>query len=223
MRCNFTPPPAGDPLHLRRQVALSFPLAFIAHDLEEMFAARWWEHHGRAALGRRFPGAPVRLLELAVPTAGQMSIAIGVVGAGVATATLCALAELSAAQRAARAQAVAVPGLVEMSSRKLAEPTTQSVRDLGEVRLLQAALAAYTAHGLSHLGAAAVVRGYVPGVVTTPLVILPYSVWAWKTLRATGLPRDLPTLVRHAGIGTVLTFALIMSGHLVGRALRPAR
>lgn len=39
-----------------------------------------------------------------------------------------------------------------------------------------------------HLGQAALVRGYTPGVVTAPLVVLPYSVWAWRRLRAAGVP-----------------------------------
>jgi hypothetical protein len=45
-------------------------------------------------------------------------------------------------------------------------------------RLLPAALAAYTAHGLTHLAQSAVLRSYTPGVATVPLVIAPYSVWA---------------------------------------------
>ncbi|WP_431892923.1 HXXEE domain-containing protein [Nonomuraea sp. bgisy101] len=46
----------------------------------------------------------------------------------------------------------------------------------------RAALAAFGAHGVVHLAQAAVVRGYTPGVVTAPLVVIPYSVWAWRRL-----------------------------------------
>ncbi|MEU7891791.1 HXXEE domain-containing protein [Nonomuraea sp. NPDC049152] len=46
----------------------------------------------------------------------------------------------------------------------------------------RAALAAFGAHGVVHLAQAAAVRGYTPGVVTAPLVVIPYSVWAWRRL-----------------------------------------
>ncbi|WP_425569479.1 HXXEE domain-containing protein [Nonomuraea salmonea] len=39
-----------------------------------------------------------------------------------------------------------------------------------------------------HLAQAALFRGYTPGVVTAPLVVLPYAVWAWRRLRAAGVP-----------------------------------
>ena len=33
-----------------------------------------------------------------------------------------------------------------------------------------------------------VLRRYTPGLVTTPLVVIPFSVWAWRRLRADGVP-----------------------------------
>jgi hypothetical protein len=61
----------------------------------------------------------------------------------------------------------------------VAVTTGSARRDLeGELGLLPAALAAYTAHGatLSSPRSSAA----TPGVATVPLVIAPYSIWAWR-------------------------------------------
>jgi hypothetical protein len=75
-------------------VALSFPVAFALHDLEEVLAAGSW---GRAAPERiraRFPRAPERLTRLAAVSTYQMAVAVGVVGVGVAVTTRSALRDL---------------------------------------------------------------------------------------------------------------------------------
>uniref|UniRef100_A0AAU1LNX5 HXXEE domain-containing protein n=1 Tax=Streptomyces sp. NBC_00148 TaxID=2903626 RepID=A0AAU1LNX5_9ACTN len=43
-------------------------------------------------------------------------------------------------------------------------------------------------HGAVHLAQSAAYRGYTPGVVTAPLVVIPYSVWAVRRLAAAGIP-----------------------------------
>ncbi len=40
-------------------------------------------------------------------------------------------------------------------------------------------LAAFGLHGLVHLGQSALVRGYTPGLWTAPVIVLPFTVWAW--------------------------------------------
>lgn len=191
-------PTRQDVMRLRRQVALTFPLAFALHDLEEVLAAPYWQRRGPKLLRRRFHRGPERLLDLAVPDARQMRLAIAVVSVGVALVSVSALRALRAADRV--------------------EP---SAEDRAELPLLQAALAGFTAHGLSHLVSAVGLRAYVPGVVTTPLVIGPYSIWAWRTLRITGLPTSPRALLRSTCSGAVLVVGLVALGHLVGRAVHP--
>ncbi|MFG3440644.1 HXXEE domain-containing protein [Nonomuraea sp. NPDC047897] len=58
----------------------------------------------------------------------------------------------------------------------------------GRSRTFQTALAGFGAHGVVHLAQAAAVRGYTPGAVTAPLVVLPFTAWAWRRLRAAGVP-----------------------------------
>ena len=58
----------------------------------------------------------------------------------------------------------------------------------GRSAVFQAVLAGFGLHGAGHLAQAAVTRGYTPGAVTAPLVVIPYSVWAWRRLRAEGVP-----------------------------------
>lgn len=86
--------------------------------------------------------------------------------------------------------------------------------DLGP---LPAALTAYTAHGASHLLQSAVLREYTPGVATVPVVIAPYSIWAWRALREAGLRRDRSRRRRDTAAGGVAALGLALTGHVVGR------
>jgi hypothetical protein len=197
-------------LRRRRLVALSFPLAFAAHDLEEVLAAGHWERHGAAIIRARFPRVPERVLEVGVPRAPQLLVAIGVVSAGVIAVSVAALAELRAGLRGQDE----VEAAATIDGRRL-EPGVATA-------LLQAALAGFTVHGITHVGSAVALRAYVPGVATTPLVIAPYSLWAWRTLRATGLPWSTGALIRSSAVGSGLAVGAVLTGHLVGRRLRPA-
>jgi hypothetical protein len=98
------------------------------------------------------------------------------------------------------------------------------LRDLdGDMGLLPAALAAYTAHGATHLAQAAALRGYTPGAVTVPLVIAPYSVWAWRALRRSGLAVDGRRLRRNLAAGAPLAVGLALAGHAAGRFVERLR
>lgn len=55
----------------------------------------------------------------------------------------------------------------------------------GRNGFFRAALAGFGLHGVVHLAQAAAMRRYTPGVVTAPLVVIPYSVWAWRQLERT--------------------------------------
>lgn len=69
-----------------------------------------------------------------------------------------------------------------------AAASARGARTGGRSRLFQAVLTGFGAHALSHLASATLTRGYTPGVVTAPTVVAPFSWWAWRRLRAAGVP-----------------------------------
>jgi hypothetical protein len=87
----------------------------------------------------------------------------------------------------------------------------------GRSAVFQAALAGFGVHGVVHLAQAALFRGYTPGVVTAPIVVIPYSVWAWRRLRRAGVPARGPG-------AAVATFPLLLAGvHALAHALTARR
>ncbi|MER6582836.1 HXXEE domain-containing protein [Nonomuraea sp. NPDC001023] len=60
-------------------------------------------------------------------------------------------------------------------------------RSGGRSPVFQAVLAGFGLHGVVHLAQAAATRGYTPGVATAPLVVIPFSAWAWRRLRRAGV------------------------------------
>ncbi|MEV0820156.1 HXXEE domain-containing protein [Nonomuraea rubra] len=83
----------------------------------------------------------------------------------------------------------------------------------GRSAVFQAALAGFGVHGVVHLAQAALFRGYTPGVVTAPVVVIPYSVWAWRRLRRAGVPSRGPG-------AAVAAFPLVLAGvHALAHAL----
>ncbi|MGW6499815.1 HXXEE domain-containing protein [Nonomuraea angiospora] len=70
----------------------------------------------------------------------------------------------------------------------MAGASALGARTGGRSPVFQAALLGFGAHGVMHLAQAAVTRGYTPGAVTAPVVVVPFSVWAWRRLRAEGVP-----------------------------------
>ncbi|MFI0742608.1 HXXEE domain-containing protein [Streptomyces sp. NPDC021100] len=91
----------------------------------------------------------------------------------------------------------------------------------GRSAFYQAALDGFGLHGLVHLAQAAATRGYTPGVVTTPLVVLPFTVWARGRLRQAGVLR--PASPRRAAAGLAFAGAAAFGSHaLARRALRAA-
>lgn len=69
----------------------------------------------------------------------------------------------------------------------------------GRSRLFQAGLLAFGAHGFTHLASTVAWRGYTPGVLTAPTVVIPCSWYAVRELRSRGLLRlDAPTIALAA-------------------------
>lgn len=199
----FTRPVPMDVLALRRRVAWTFPIAFALHDLEEVLTAGRWQRTATQILRRRFGTVPGPLRRVVDVSPRQMTIAVSVVGSGVAAVSALALADLAAAERRARSGAPDEP--------TGADPRAQ--------RLFRAVLMAFTAHGLTHLASSAVLRAYTPGVLTVPLVIAPYSVWAWRTLARSGVPVLSRTGLRELAFGAAATVVFVGGGQLIGRTV----
>ncbi|GAA3127160.1 HXXEE domain-containing protein [Streptomyces echinatus] len=87
----------------------------------------------------------------------------------------------------------------------------------GRSAVYQTALNGFGAHGLVHLAQAAAVRGYTPGSATTPLVVLPFTLWARARLRRAGLLR--PTRPRDVLQGIAFAAAAAVGTHAVAHRL----
>jgi hypothetical protein len=80
----------------------------------------------------------------------------------------------------------------------------------GRSAAYQTALNAFGLHGLVHLAQPGLVRGYTPGAATSPLLVVPYTLWARHRLRRAGVlrrtrPRDLALGLGLAGAATVVS------------------
>ncbi|MFG3156225.1 HXXEE domain-containing protein [Streptomyces sp. NPDC048219] len=80
----------------------------------------------------------------------------------------------------------------------------------GRSAAYQTALNAFGLHGLVHLAQAGLARGYTPGSATSPLLVVPFTLWARRRLRRAGVlrttrPRDLALGLGLAGAATVVS------------------
>jgi hypothetical protein len=50
----------------------------------------------------------------------------------------------------------------------------------------QSVLIGFGLHGIGHLAMSALARSYTPGVLTAPIIVIPFSLWAWRTLEQAG-------------------------------------
>ncbi|WP_406863410.1 HXXEE domain-containing protein [Streptomyces sp. HUAS MG47] len=95
-------------------------------------------------------------------------------------------------------------------------------RSGGRSGLYQGALNGFGLHGLVHLAQAAAVRGYTPGSVTSPLIVVPFTLWARGRLRRAGVLR--PTRARDAVTGLAVAAGATVAAHAIARRLTaPAR
>ncbi|NRQ39248.1 HXXEE domain-containing protein [Nonomuraea sp. NN258] len=88
----------------------------------------------------------------------------------------------------------------------MAGASALGARTGGRSPAFQSALAAFGAHGVVHLVLAAATRGYTPGAATAPLVVIPFSVWAWRRLKRAGVP------VRAPGGPALAALPLVLGG-----------
>ncbi|MFD7975940.1 HXXEE domain-containing protein [Streptomyces sp. NPDC059071] len=90
-------------------------------------------------------------------------------------------------------------------------------RSGGRSAFYQGALNGFGLHGLVHLAQAAAVRGVTPGSVTSPLLVIPFTLWARGRLRRAGVLR--PTRGRDVVTGLVLAGGATALAHTVARRL----
>ncbi len=91
----------------------------------------------------------------------------------------------------------------------------------GRCAVHQTALNAFGLHGLVHLAQAAAMRGCTPGSLTTPLVVLPFTVWARGRLRRSGVLR--PTRPRDLAQGLAFAAAAAVATHAPAQGVRHRR
>ncbi|MFF1401224.1 HXXEE domain-containing protein [Streptomyces sp. NPDC058287] len=97
----------------------------------------------------------------------------------------------------------------------VAAAAADGYRTGGRSAFYQGALNGFGLHGLVHLAQAAAVRGYTPGSVTSPLVVIPFTLWARGRLRRAGVLR--PARPRDAVQGLALAAAATAGAHLMAR------
>lgn len=88
-------------------------------------------------------------------------------------------------------------------------------RSGGRSGFYQAALNGFGLHGLVHLAQAAAVRGYTPGSATSPLIVVPFTLWARGRLRRAGVLR--PTRARDLVTGLAVAGGVTVAAHALAR------
>ncbi|TWD82805.1 uncharacterized protein with HXXEE motif [Kribbella amoyensis] len=114
-----------------------------------------------------------------------------------------------------RAEAATAVGLTGVA---MAAASAAGAATGGRSKFFQASLTGFGLHAGTHLAQSALHRGYTPGLVTTPLVVIPYSLWAWRRLRLSGVPQA-PSDVRL----NLALAAVVPLSHLVARLPRLLR
>jgi len=87
----------------------------------------------------------------------------------------------------------------------------------GRSGFYQSTLNGFGLHALVHMAQGVAVRGYTPGLVTSPLLVIPFTLWARGRLRRAGVLR--PARPRDAVEGLALAVAATAGTHLLARRL----
>lgn len=95
--------------------------------------------------------------------------------------------------------------------------SAQGIRTQGRSALFRGSVLAFGVHGFTHIASVIVMRGYTSGVVTSPVIVIPYWLHARRVLREHGL-RDNDRAATRAAL-SVLPLLLGVHG-VVGIACR---
>lgn len=90
----------------------------------------------------------------------------------------------------------------------------------GQYQLFLLTSGMYFVHGFGHLAQVGVLRRYVPGALTSALIVIPYGLVLYRRLIAGGIV-DLPTILLYWLAGAVLMIPFILTMHKVGDVLYP--
>jgi Protein of unknown function with HXXEE motif len=106
--------------------------------------------------------------------------------------------------------ATAIPGVGLV----VGAAAVRGYRTQGRSAFYQNALLGFGLHGLGHIGMSVLRRRYVSGVATSPVIVLPFWLWATRALNQAGVPnrRTVPAAV-------ALAAGSIAAGHLVASVL----
>ena len=92
----------------------------------------------------------------------------------------------AAAWRAARIDTDQMAVAVGLVAVPVAAAAAYGVATGGRSPLFQATLTVYGIHGVGHVAGSILARDYTPGVLTSPLLVVPYALWARHRLRRIG-------------------------------------
>lgn len=94
-------------------------------------------------------------------------------------------------------------------------------RSQGRSGMFQTVLFGFGMHGAAHLAQAAIWRGWTPGSATSAVLVVPFSVWARRRLRAAGVLRPTTTLGAIASLP--LAAGAVIGAHVVARRITAGR
>jgi hypothetical protein len=92
----------------------------------------------------------------------------------------------AAVWRAARVDTDQMAVAVGLVAVPVAVAAACGVATNGRSRLFRATVTAYGIHGLGHVAGSLLARDYTPGALTSPLLVVPYALWARQRLQRIG-------------------------------------
>lgn len=93
--------------------------------------------------------------------------------------------------------------------------SARGARTGGQSALFQSALTGFGLHAGTHIAQSVILRRYTPGLITTPLVVIPYALWARRQMR------DIPKATPSPAL-TVALAAAVPLAHAIARLPRLA-
>jgi uncharacterized protein with HXXEE motif len=91
----------------------------------------------------------------------------------------------------------------------------------GHSPLFQAAVTAYGLHGVGHIAGSLLARDYTPGVLTSPLLVVPYALWARRCLQRIGVWQ--PMSGRDVALSLLAVASLVAGAQVLARILTTRR
>ncbi|MEU3216627.1 HXXEE domain-containing protein [Streptomyces sp. NPDC006971] len=102
----------------------------------------------------------------------------------------------------------------------VAAASADGARTGGRSPFFRTVLAGFGLHGVAHMAQSLAYRGYTPGVATAPTVVVPYSLWAARRLRAAGIGICAG---RVSAVAPVMLPAVVAGAHVLARRITRPR